>query len=339
MKYFKSFTGLLLVAGIILGMGTELSHAQKKRAQTSMKFLSTSMNARASGMASAYTSIETQAQAMFYNPSTMARMDGSVSASGGMIQWIADINYNAGAIAFKPFKGKYGVFGFNLVSVDYGDIMRTVVSDNEQGYEEVGTFSPNALSIGMGYARAITNQFSVGGNVKYVYQDLGSVGSSPAEAGGYNTKGYTAGVVAVDFGVHYNTNWNSLNFAMSVRNFSPEVSFYEEASELPLTFRIGLSMDVINLTDLNNDMHKLMVSVDANRPRDYYEQILLGVEYTFMDRFILRGGVVTPHDQRTFSAGAGIIQPIGDLNMEVHYAYTPFDIFTNVNQLTVQFDI
>ena len=33
---------------------------------------------------------------------------------------------------------------------------------------------PNAYAVGLGYARALSDKFSVGGNVKYVRQDLGT---------------------------------------------------------------------------------------------------------------------------------------------------------------------
>ena len=124
---------------------------------------------------------------------------------------------------------------------------------------------------------------------------------------------------------------------MSVRNFASEVAYDSEETELPLTFRIGLSMDLMDLTNVDTDVHSFILAVDANRPRDYYEQLMFGGEYTFMNRFSLRGGYVFPADESNLSFGAGIRQPIGDSSIQVDYSYTAFGIFENVQRLGVKF--
>jgi hypothetical protein len=100
---------------------------------------------------------------------------------------------------------------------------------------------------------------------------------------------------------------------------------------------MGLSMNVFDLTSLNPNTHSLLVSVDANRPRDYYEQILIGTEYTFMKRLALRGGYMFPSDEQGFSAGVGVIQPIGRrYGVRADYSYTSFGVFNGVNRLGIQ---
>ena len=49
---------------------------QQKLAQTGMKFLNVSLDARASAFGDAYTSLETKSSAVFYNPASMARLEG-----------------------------------------------------------------------------------------------------------------------------------------------------------------------------------------------------------------------------------------------------------------------
>ncbi len=310
---------------------------QKKRAQTSMKFLSVSPSARAAGLSNAVSSVEMGAYAAFYNPATMANIDSDYSAAVGAVQWITDINHNSAALVYKPADGKFGVFGFNALSVDYGDIIATVVDENsEKGYRDVGTVNPTAMAFGISYANAITDQFSVGANFRYSTQDLGSVATNYDGAGGYNMKSYSASTGLFDFGVLYKTGFESLNFAMSLRNFSPEISYDKVESELPLTFKIGLSMNLFDLTNINPNEHALLFSVDANRPRDNDEQILFGAEYTFINRFSVRGGYGFPKDEEQLSFGAGIKQPIGDFSIIVDYAYTQFGVFGEVNRISVQ---
>jgi hypothetical protein len=315
----------------------ESASAQKKRAQTSMKFLSVSPSAMASSMSDAVTSIDMGAYSALYNPASMANIEGNYAATVGVVQWIADINHNSAAIVFKPANGRFGVFGVNAISVDYGDIISTVVDEsNELGYSDVGFINPTALAIGLSYANAITDQFSVGANFRYSEQDLGAVALSTASSGGYNFESFKASTNLLDFGILYKTGFESLQFGMALRNFSPEIKYDTETSELPLTFKIGVSMDVFDLTNLDKDVHSLLVSIDANRPRDFDEQLLFGFQYTFVDRFMIRGGHGFPKDEEGFSLGMGIKQPLGGLTLSVDYSYTAFGVFGEVNRFGAQ---
>jgi hypothetical protein len=340
---FTNFALIILM--ILIQSQFTFSQEQKKLAQTGMKFLNVSLDARSTAFGDAVTSIESNnSSAMFYNPASMARFEGIADVTLGSTQFIADIKYYNAAIAFAPFEGDYGVFGFSFVSVDYGDFLGTVRADNEQGFLDVGTFSPTAIAIGLGYANALSEKFSVGANIKYVRQSLGEsvvsgVVVDPA------TLGYTSGnteenkldVLAFDFGVLYKTGFESLNLGMSVRNFAREVKYKKEAFQLPLIFQIGASFNFSDVLELDRTEHSILVTVDANHPRDFPEQILVGAEYTFMNLVSFRGGFSAPNDERNFSAGVGLKKDIGGLNLAVDYAYTPFGIFNDVHRISLNF--
>ena len=325
----------LILFGLALLLTSTQVYSQKKRAQTSMKFLSVSPSARASALSNAVTSVEMGAYSAFYNPATMVNIKSTYAATIGSIQWITDINHNSASLIYMPSEGKFGVFGLNAISVDYGDIRSTIIDETEdKGYRDNGFVNPTAIVFGLSYANAITDQFSVGANFRYATQNLGSVTTGPDGAGGFTTQSYSATTTVLDFGILYKTGFESLNFAMALRNFSPEVSYDTENSELPLTFKIGISMDVLDLTELED--HSLLVSIDANRPRDYDEQLLFGLEYAFMERFIVRGGYGFPKDEEKLAFGFGIKQPLGGFDLGVDYSYSQFGVFGEVNRLSVQ---
>lgn len=325
----------LILFGLTLLLTSTQINGQKKRAQTSMKFLSVSPSARASALSDAVTSVEMGAYSAFYNPATMTNIDSKFTATAGAVQWITDINHNSLSFLYRPADGRFGVFGLNAISVDYGDIQSTVVDENESlGYRDNGFFNPTAMVIGLSYANAITDQFSVGANFRYAEQDLGSVVTDTDGSGGFLSQSYSASTGVLDFGVLYKTGFESLNFAMALRNFSTEVSYDDENSELPLTFKIGVSMNVFDLTELED--HSLLVSIDANRPRDFDEQLLFGLEYSFIDRFIVRGGYGFPKDEEKLSFGLGIRQPVSGIDLGVDYSYTQFGVFGEVNRISVQ---
>jgi hypothetical protein len=306
-----------------------------KLAQTSFKFLKISNDARAAGMGDAMTATEMHSStAMFYNPAGMARLDGQASVGFGLTNWIADITYNAISAAYST--GSYGVVGVSLLFADYGDnFVGTIQAPNEKGYTEYSELglsepSPTAMSIGLGYAIGVTDRFSVGANAKYVSQDLGD---AVVDTDG-TVEGNEVNTVAFDFGVLYKTGFQSLDLAMSVRNFAKELVYVDENFELPLTFNVGVSMNMMDLSNtIDPNMHALRLSLEAERPRDYNEQLKIGGEYTFMNLLSLRAGYTFPTDEQGISLGGGLNVGASGIGLQVNYAYTTFGIFDDVHRI------
>ena len=318
----------------------------KKRAQTGFKFLSTSVDARAAALGGALTAeLYGSSVSMFYNPASMARMDGTFHATLSQLQFIAEIDYNIASVAYRPGGGNYGVFGLSITSVDYGDFIGTIRANNEAGFIETGTFSPTALAVGVGYARTFSDRFSAGAHIKYAFQDFGGTFATSTTGGPVSSpsdivtsESYDQGTIAVDFGIVYATGFRSLVFAMSTRNFSQELTYERENFELPLTFQIGLAMNMIDFTSLNPDDHSLMVHVDAQRPRDFTEHVRFGVEYTFLGIVSLRGGFeqLGVADEQGVSLGGGLKYEASNMRFGANYAWTDFGLFGSVNRFGLQ---
>ena len=322
----KVFLGFMMVSfGITVS--TPNVYSQAKLAQTGFQFLSVGSDARAAAMGEAFTTVEGQSSALFYNPAGMARLSSVIDMTASHNSWITDINHHAFSIALNPWKGRYGVFGISAVTVDYGEIQGTMVWGNSEGYIDTEIFNPKAIAIGIGYARYLTDRFAVGGQIKHVAQSLGK-SVIPDEG----VKKNLVSTIAFDFGTIYRTGFKSLSLGMSVRNFSEEVKFEREGFQLPLAFRIGLSMNALDLFIDNPEKHSLLIIMDAVHPRSYPEYIDLGGEYLFMDIFALRLGYMFRQDECGLSMGFGL-QKFG---FSFDYAYTPFGVFNNVNRFTVR---
>ncbi len=331
----KKIILLLVVSLMISSFNQSNAQERKKLAQTGMKFLSVSLDPRASALSDAMTTVQNNSASMLYNPSAMAEMNRLVDYSFGTTRWIADINYIYGTAALNLFDGQYGVLGLSLVAVDYGEFNGTIVANNDDGYIDVGTYKPTAIALGIGYAKSLSQKFSVGGNIRFVRQSMGT-SVVTLDANGYAvSREHKAEVLSFDFGMLYHTGFKSLDFGMSIRNFSKEIKYIDESFQLPLTFKIGLSMNLIDLTEFDRGMHSLLLSVDASHPRDYPEQVSFGMEYTFLNTFSIRGGYTFPTDEQEFSAGVGFKQELADVNFAIDYSYTPFGIFDNVHRVSI----
>jgi len=334
----KKLIFVLFLTYLFLASLSESSLAEnEKRAQTGLKFLTVSLDARASAMGGALTALEANSTSLFYNPAGMARMNNFIHISLGQLNYIADFKYIYGTAAINFENGRYGVFGINFVSVDYGDFIGTIRADNEQGFLETGFFTPSAYAMGISYSRALSDKFSVGGNIKYVYQNLSGGYVDFASDESAVSKIFETDVVAYDFGILYKTGFKSLAFGMNLRNFSKELKYIKESFQLPLIFEIGLSINAFDFTEFSQDQHSLLVSVDAVHPRDFPEQIDLGIEYVFMNTFALRTGLTTPNDEEGMNFGLGFFQNISDFKFNFDYTYTSFGVFENVHRFTVQF--
>lgn len=335
MKKGTIISMMLLVAFTILA-SSSVAQEQKKLAQTGMKFLNVGSDAQATAMGEAVTAIEGSSASMFYNPACMARLNSLYDITLGQTQWIADINHNFAGIAVNPWHGDYGVFGLMLQFVDYGDLQETIRASNAQGFLDLGTFKPTASAIGISYARALSDRFSIGGNGKFVSQNLGNGTIDLDDQGNpIRTKSETD-VWVFDFGMLYKTGYKSLNFGVAVRNFSKEVKYEREGFQLPLIFKIGLSVNAVDFLPLDKETHSFVLSADATHPRDYPEQVNFGGEYVFMQILALRAGYMTNNDEFGVTGGFGVHKTLRDMRLGVDYSYTPFGVFKEVHRITFQ---
>ncbi|MDG5766282.1 PorV/PorQ family protein [Balneolales bacterium ANBcel1] len=329
--YSLLFTVCLIVSQMTLS--TESAAQTAKVAQSGMTWLNMPVGARAAGMGSAHVAVANDAGSFFWNPAGYAFTEGT-SVFANRTQWIADINVSSGAVSHNL--GNWGVVGLNMTSLDWGTFHGTIRSDHaDQGYEDTGTFSVSSLAAGASYGFRISNQFGVGLNVKYLYENLGStyVGNfdSPERA---SAKMH---LIALDFGTIYYIGYRDLRLGVSIRNFSNEQAYRADEFALPMTFRMGLAMDVLSIFS-ENENHTLTVASDFIHSRDYTERLDSGLEYGFRNQFFLRGGYKINYDIESFSLGAGVNVDAMGVRTKVDYAYLHMEFFDSVHMLTVNFD-
>ena len=313
------------------------SFAQQKLAQSGFQFLSVVSDARAAALGQATTSLHMGSSSLFSNPAGMAELGSFIDVSGSTNKWIADITHTTFSAAVRPANGDYGVIGFTVQYVNYGEFYGTVVDlASPQGYDDTGIFKLNALALGIGYAKQLTEQFSIGGQVKWVRQDLGS-SVIPVVVGTDTTGRSTSNKLtplSFDFGTQFKTGIKSLVFGMSVRNFSTEVKYAEEGMQTPLEFTLGISMNVMELVGPLPFNQSLLMSIDASHYLDHPEQIKIGLEYGVLEMISLRAGYASTMDEATgFTFGLGVSK----FGFSFDYAYSPYGIFNNVQRFTARF--
>lgn len=316
---------------------------QSKIGSTAAPFLNIGVGPRAISMGGAFTATANDISALYWNPAGASRSSTN-EAIFTHSTWFADINYEWAAAMVKL--GDAGTVGLNLTYLNYGEMEITTLAEQD-GTGQM--FSANDLSLGLTYAYNLTDRFSLGGTVKYVQQKI------------WNS---SASAFAVDLGVLFLSDIYGLRIAATITNFGTGMrmdgqdllvqhdidpnnygnndqilaSLRTDEFPLPLTFRIGLAMDVVNI-----EQHRLTLAVDALHPNDNDESINIGGEYMFNNLIAFRLGyksLFLSNSEEGFTAGVGLNYDFAsDFGVRVDYAYQDFGVldYTQHFSLGVKF--
>ena len=295
------------------------------------QFLEIGVGAGATGMGEAYTVMAKDASAAFWNPAGLADVQKR-NLFTSYTQWPAGIS--VGALSFATNVGNLGTFAVNSIYL-MADDMEVTTIDNPEGTGEY--FSISNHSLGLSYSRYLTDKVSVGVTTKYVHE-------------GYYDHGYSTW--ALDLGTVYRTGFHGLKLGMSVLHFAPEINFdgeYIDYSDpksyagdepkpkdfenysLPINFRFGVAMDV-----LNTGQHKITAATDMIHPNNNIEQYNAGLQYTFNKIIHLRTGYQMSADEGGFSFGGGTnLQVAGNYRIILNYSYADMGILSGINRFSL----
>jgi hypothetical protein len=292
-----------------------------KLAQSTMTFLNIDVGARAVGMGGAFTCMDNDVSALFWNPAGAAKVKGGI-VSLHHTQWIAEMKQYALAAALGT--QNYGVFGLSFLIMDNGSIDRTIPDPTQPyGFSLDGTYQVNQWAVGLCYGKQLTDKFSIGGQVKYAFQDLSDamIAISAEDTVGRNVEN-KEGTIAFDFGTLYYFGFKDLRIGMSIRNFSRPIKYSYESFNLPIIFKVGIAMNVISLMPEMGD-HTFQLCLETVHPYDQKERIQLGGEYKFKDLFAVRLGYRSSTDVGALSAGFGLKPAaFGGVNLILDYAFS-----------------
>ncbi|MBL1212061.1 MAG: PorV/PorQ family protein [Ignavibacteriae bacterium] len=335
MKINIKILQLLLFSALLVSVS---SSQIKKKAQVGFRFLENPVSAEVMGKGGIGVVGLSNSNAVFWNPALLGQIDNPVDISFNHTRSIADMNYNAGAAAFKL--GDFGIIALSLMAMDYGDFYGTVRAANDQGYTETGTFSPSAYAAGIAFSQQITDRFSYGVHIKYARQDLGeayiSTGTSFEDSTfSLSTVEYDKGIIAMDVGAYYDFLFKGITFGASLQNISPEVKY--ELHEFPLPFSVSFGATIEPLQIFMQEVvdHKIVISIESKHPRDFGEKVKFGAEYSFLDMLAARVGYQSNYDERDLTAGVGFRKDISGHPIRIDYAFERFGLFGDRHFISV----
>lgn len=311
-----------------------------RRGQAGMTFLQIGGSARAEGMGGAFAAVRGDPSAIFYNPAGVADVRGT-AVHANHTQWVADMAINHFVVALNI---RNITFGGTFVSMDYGQMQGTRIADSPTGYEKTDMVSPTAWASGLFAAVRLTDRFSAGTHIKYVVQDFGSSQIYSWSRGRVYVDEYRDNRVAafaLDLGTQYETGLRNLTINMAFQHFSGTVRYVEGRFDFPLTYRVGLGTEALELvTGIPNPTNKLMISVDGVDQRDVNLDAAVGLEYRGdLSAFApgltvaLRAGRRAARNQDGWwSAGAGLGVPLPGFQLLLDYSYCDYGPHLGVHQ-------
>ncbi len=269
------------------------------------------------------------ANAVFGSPAILAHIQ-DLDVQFNSTNWLADIKHSSVSIA-KGW-GNYGTLALSFVTLDYGDIAETIHEEKQGGTTAPlitgETFTGNDLAIGLSYARLITDRLSLGGNIRYISEEIAGIGMSNW---------------AIDFSTLYYTGLNSLRISIAARNFGGDthlVSYSEELQSEPIDIRMPLEFRTAVAYDFfarDEDKSYLSMVLEGKVQSDGSEKLNVGAEYVFQEMVFLRGGYRLNYDSDGLTLGLGLKYSMGSYQLSVNYAFLDFGILNHVNMFSFGF--
>ena len=330
--------GAILVTMAALLLMPSLVASQTRTGTTLGQFLLIEPSARLTGIGSAGVSVDGALEGAYYNPAAAGRIT-RLEFQLTHVDWLAGIRYDhlAGALPL----GDRGTGFVTITSLNSGEIdVRTV--DHPLGTGE--RYSVSNVALGLGFARAISERFSAGLQIKYFQETIW-----------HNS----AGAVTFDVGSVYRIRPDGLHIGSSITNFGTGARFsgrdlriaydgdpsrsgdngalpgerYVQGYAVPVLFRVGVGFPWRPAPDW-----RLWFSSEAHHPNSNPESVNGGAEATYRDLVSIRAGyqsLFMADSEEGLTFGAGIRGRLQSFEYRVDYAWADQGRLGDVHRLTL----
>jgi hypothetical protein len=301
------------------------------------------ISARGLAMSGAYTAGITGIDAVFYNPAGLSYSNNNAEAMFSYMNYIADINFSVAAVAvhFDDF----GSIGFNVRTLDFGDIPVTTVN-NPEGTGSV--FSPTYVILGVSYANALTDRIRVGVTANLITEEIQRTTASGVSfdagvqyhgVGGID--GLQLGVALLNLGASLSFDGADLDARVNEVDGKRTAQFYSlntSEFELPSILELGLAYE-----KQFTDQYRGVISTSFQNNNFSNDEYRFAGEFSYDDLLFLRGGYsyiseatdVTEEAIYGPTFGVGLKFDQG-MAITIDYAYRSVEYFDANHMVTVQ---
>lgn len=239
-------------------------------------------------------------EAMKCNIAGMAFTD-NMEVGASHLVYLSGSQVGVNNIGLSKKLGNFGALGVNIMAMSFGNI---TITDDDHPEGGIGTYSPAFYNIELGYAKDFSNSIHAGVGVTMVTEQITNAHATGAafEAGVQYVTGkrdnFHFGITLRNIG----TNMRFSGPGFSVNSDAPENANYQlnraipsEKFEMPTYLSMSASYDFFldeNHLNGENDKPKHRLSALVNFQSNSFINDYLGggIEYSFMNTLMLRGG-------------------------------------------------
>ncbi len=339
-------SSLFLCQTVFAQIGTPQLDGRMNAVNTAVPFLRISPDARSGAMGDAGVALSPDANSVYWNISKLPFAQKKSAVAVTYTPWLKELVNDVflAQLAGYTHLNENEAIGGSLRYFSLGDIQFTDINGTLQG-----NFRPREFAIDAGYARKLSDHWSLGVALRYIHSSLAS-GLTPE-----NQPIRPGRAVAADFTGFYTKDFekdngtvNNWSFGFAFTNIGTKISYTQSAQKdfLPMNLGIGTAytfgLDEYNKLTLALDINKLLVptpksdstypdksvlegifSSFGDAPGGFKEELhelmySVGAEYWYNNQFAVRAGYFNEHktkgNRKYFTAGIGVKYDIFGLN-------------------------
>jgi hypothetical protein len=262
MKLMKSIVAIALMATALTAWSQDdIKNTEFNPVTTGVTSLSITPDARGASMGDLGAATEPDVNSQFWNPSKYAFAYSRAGVSLSYTPWLRKI---VNDIYLANLSGYYKVGGNDnqavSASLRYFSLGEVMATDGEGAL--LSTINPFEMSVDVGYSRKLSEKFSMGVALRYIYSDLGY---SDMNTGDQTS---SASAFSADISGYYTTypiigrNECQWSLGFNVSNIGSKVSYNKgnDPAYLPANIRLGTSF-TFPVAEASN----LSFALDANK--------------------------------------------------------------------------
>ena len=273
-----------------------------KVGSVAFKFLNIQTDARGAALGG-LSAQASGAGALFSNPAGIAGTEG-MNLTAGLSQYLLETSIMNFGFVMPMMSGAVGV---SVVSVNYGDIMKSGWAGTSEFVFEPnqGTFTASDMALQVSYGQNLSDKFSIGGTAKILSQNIDNE---------------SIGGLAFDIGTQFDIGYKGMKMGAVISNFGPDVESvmtgggYQgfPSMSLPMTFSFGV---------IGEAMPGMNAGLNVLNQADMEQEFILNAEYS-VSVAALRFSYKLNNPQQNLSVGAGV--NVAGINADLSMSMTQY---------------
>jgi len=313
----KLFISIFIISGLYANAQILPNYGGERAGLSALSFLKNDLSTRSAGLGGASLAADGDAYSILTNPAALTHLDHqSYALSHLMVGAGISQSYFSG---IYPLSDDVSSFAFSINSLNSGEM------EERTEFQPLGTGRTvyvSNIAAGLTYSRQLSDFFSAGVTLKYIYEGIAD---------------YSNHTATVDLAFLYETDVKDLQFAVMIQNFGGNSALDGAGdNELPVIYNrqegIGLDANTVptvfklgaSFKPYKTERQSIMVSAQLNHPNDNSENYRIGVEYDFMDIFMARAGYkISVSGQDYPTLGVSYRARIGSHPLYIDYGANP----------------